>query len=357
MTQVIEKIEEIVEPIPRDQMSLFPPTRFMGSKNKLLDFIWDNIKDLEFNTVLDAFSGSGCVGYMLKTKRKKVSSNDILKYSYNIAKATIENNEVTLDDEDIITLLGKKIKTDGFIRETFRDLYFTEDENLLLEQIWHRIPFLSNDYKKALALSSLCRACVKKRPRGIFTYTGHRYDDGRKDIRTSLKNHFLNAIQVLNRSVFTNKEENKATCGDIFNINSNKFDLVYIDPPYFSTRSDNDYLRRYHFVEGLCSYWNGVEIQHSTKTKKIKKYNTGFDSKIGVYDSFHNLFKMFPNSIFVVSYSSNSLPTKEEMIDILKQYRKTVEIKELDHKYSFGNQNHKIGDNRNDVKEYLFIAK
>jgi len=357
MTQVIEKIEEIVNPIPANQMELFPPTRFMGSKRKLLDFIWENVKGFKFNTVLDAFSGSGCVGYMFKTKGKRVFSNDILKYSYNIAKATIENNGVTLDEEDIVTLLGEKVKTDGFIRNTFKDLYFTEDENLLLEQIWHRIPFLSNDYKKALALSSLCRACVKKRPRGIFTYTGHRYDDGRKDIRTSLKQHFLNATDVFNKSIFSNQQDNSTSCGNIFNLQERKFDLIYVDPPYYSTRSDNDYLRRYHFVEGLCSYWKDVEIQHSTKTKKIKKYDTGFDSKTGVYDSFHNLFKMFPNSIFVVSYSSNSLPTKEEMIDILKQYRKTVEIKELDHKYSFGNQNHKIGDNRNDVKEYLFIAK
>jgi DNA adenine methylase len=357
MPQLIEKIEEILNPISQDQLSLFPPTRFMGSKKKLLDFIWDNVKNIKFNTVLDAFSGSGCVGYMFKSKGKQVSSNDILKYSYNIAKATIENNNVLLDKEDIIILLGKKVKTDGFIRETFKDLYFTEDENLLLEQIWHRIPFLNNDYKKALALSALCRACVKKRPRGIFTYTGHRYDDGRKDIRTSLKDHFLNATKIFNKAIFSNEQENKATCGDIFNLKNNQFDLVYIDPPYYSTRSDNDYLRRYHFVEGLCSYWKDVEIQYSTKTKKIRKRKTGFDSKAGIYNTFHNLFKMFPNSIFVVSYSSNSLPTKEEMIDILKKYRRSVEVKELDHKYSFGNHNHKIGNNKNDVKEYLFIAK
>jgi DNA adenine methylase len=99
-----------------------------------------------------------------------------------------------------------------------------------------------------------------------------------------------------------------------------------------------------------------VEIQHSTKTKKIKKYPTQFDSKSTVYNAFHKLFAMFPKSILVVSYSSNSLPKKEEMVIILKQYRKNVDVQELDHKYSFGNHNHKIGDNKNDVKEYLFIA-
>lgn len=342
--------------ISEEQMTLFPSTRFMGSKTKLLNFIWENVKHFRVNSVLDAFSGSGVVGYMFKTKGKRVHSNDVLQYSSNIAKALIENEGNFIDKEDLITLLGLPVKTNGFIRETFRGLYFTEEENLFLEQVWYRLEHLANPSKKALALSALARACVKKRPRGIFTYTGDRYNDGRKDLRTTLKDHFINAVDVYNNAVFDNNQKNSVTCGDIFALENKDYDLVYLDPPYFSTRSDNDYLRRYHFVEGLCSYWQDVEIQASTKTKKIKKYQTQFDSRSTVYNAFHKLFAMFPRSILVVSYSSNSLPTKDEMIEILKQYRKNVDIKELDHKYSFGNQNHKVGDNKNSVKEYLFIA-
>ena len=44
------------------------------------------------------------------------------------------------------------------------------------------------------------------------------------------------------------------------------------------------------------------------------------------------------------------------MIEILSRYKDNVKLKEIDYKYSFGNQNHKIGDNSNFVKEYLFIA-
>ncbi|MBD3328872.1 hypothetical protein GF340_06275 [Candidatus Peregrinibacteria bacterium] len=352
--ETLTKLEEII--IAPDQMQYFPPTRFMGSKSKLLDFIWENVKGFNFDSVLDAFSGSGCVGYMFKTKGKEVSSNDLLQYSFNAAKASIENNSSVLDKDDLVTLFGTPIKTDGFIRETFRDLYFTDEEYLFLEQVWHRAQSLNDEHKKSLALSALCRACIKKRPRGIFTYTGKRYNDGRKDLRTTLKQHFIDAVEIFNNAVFDNNRQNASTCGDIFDLKRRNFDLVYIDPPYYSTRSDNDYLRRYHFVEGLCSYWRDVEIQYSTKTKKIRKYATQFDSKNTVYDAFHRLFSMFRESILVVSYSSNSLPTKEEMVEILKQYKRNVEIKEFDYKYSFGNHNHKIGANKNDVKEYLFIA-
>lgn len=59
----------------------YPPTRFMGSKQGILPAIWDAIKPLPFMTVLDAFSGSGCVSHMFKRKGKTVIANDFSKYS------------------------------------------------------------------------------------------------------------------------------------------------------------------------------------------------------------------------------------------------------------------------------------
>src|SRR5205807_6755386 len=66
------------------QPTAFPPTRFMGSKRGILTHIWDAVKSFPFNTVLDAFSGSGCVSYMFKSQGKSVISNDFLKYSYHM---------------------------------------------------------------------------------------------------------------------------------------------------------------------------------------------------------------------------------------------------------------------------------
>ncbi|MBI5414876.1 DNA adenine methylase [Candidatus Peregrinibacteria bacterium] len=339
-----------------DQMAKFPTTRYMGSKYKLLDFIWDNVKDLKFNSVLDAFSGSGSVGYMFKTKGKRVSTNDVLRYAACISSATIENSSETIEDDESKLILSTPVKTDGFICKTFEGLYFEEEEYRFLERIMHNISLLNSKYKKSIAIAALCKACIKKRPRGIFTYTGNRYDDDRKDLRLSLEEHFINAVNEFNQAVFDNGQSNQTFFGNIFSLQNNNFDLVYIDPPYFSLRSDNDYLRRYHFVEGLCSYWRSAEIDFSTKTKKLKKQITRFDSRQTVYKAFDDLFSMFPYSILVVSYSSNSLPTKEEMIELLKRHKKHVKVGELNHKYSFGNHNHKIGNNANSVKEYLFIA-
>ena len=85
----------------------FPSTRYQGSKYKIVDWIWENIKPLAFNTVLDAFGGTGSVSYMLKSKGKSVTYNDILKFNHIIGKALIENNNIKLTDTDVEYILYK----------------------------------------------------------------------------------------------------------------------------------------------------------------------------------------------------------------------------------------------------------
>ena len=119
--------------------------------------------------------------------------------------------------------------------------------------------------------------------------------------------------------------------------------------------SDNEYVRRYHFVEGLARDWKGVEIQEHTQTKKFKSYPTPFSTRKGAADAFDRLFKKFTNSILIVSYSSNSLPTQDEMVAIMAKYKEHVEVVPIDYKYSFGNQN-EAKTHRNSVQEYLFVG-
>lgn len=168
----------------------FPGTRYMGSKYKILPFLWENIKNLEFRTALDAFSGSGCVSYMLKQKGIEVYSNDFMAFSANFTKALIENSSVLLDGTDIEILLNDNLNAGTFVQNTFKDLYFEDEDNAFIDKIIANVDLLNNDHKKALALGAITRACMKKRPRGIFTYVGARYDDGRRDLQLSLKEHF-----------------------------------------------------------------------------------------------------------------------------------------------------------------------
>lgn len=337
------------------QVSLYPPTRFMGSKRKLLKEIWSVASRFTFNTVIDLFSGSGVVGYMFKSQGKQVYSNDYMAMSAIFAKAMIENNSVTLPLEEAQQLMIDKGNHDHFVSETFPGLYYSDEENDLIDILRSNIWKLEDEYKQAIALSSLIRACTKKRPRGIFTYTGQRYNDGRKDLKKSLADQFIDAVIAVNKAVFDNGKSNYAHQGDAMDLRVKQVDLVYIDPPYYSPLSDNEYVRRYHFVEGLARDWHGVHIQENTQTKKFKSYPTPFSTKTGATNAFERLFKKYVESILIVSYSSNSLPTKEEMVAILARHKKHVEVIPIDYTYSFGNQRN-VKSNRNQAKEYLFIA-
>ena len=62
------------------------------------------------------------------------------------------------------------------------------------------------------------------------------------------------------------------------------------------------------------------------------------------------------DSVLVVSYSSNSLPTLDEIVALMAKYKQHVEVISIDYRYSVGNQGNKVNDNKNEVQEYLFVG-
>lgn len=338
---------------PQDQIRKFPTSRYMGSKSKLIDCIWEATKDFTFESVLDLFSGSGTVGYMYKCYGKEVTCNDYMSMSAIFSKAMIENSFILLSEEDIDWLLTLSDDNDHFVQKTFAGLYFSDEDNALIDSLRSKIWTMNDEYKQSIALAALIRACMKKRPRGIFTYTGDRYNDGRKDLQKTLAQQFREAALVINKSIFDNGKQNRSLCGDSMSLKPCHYDLVYIDPPYYTPGSDNEYVRRYHFVEGLAKNWMGVEIQNNTKTKKFKSYPTPFSTLDGAIGAFRSIFAKYKESILVVSYSSNSQPIKDEMVSLLSEFKKNVEVIPVDYTYSFGTTKNV---KRNNVQEYIFIG-
>ena len=72
------------------------------------------------------FSGSAVVGYVYKTKGLRVFANDRLRYCYHIARAIIENNSVTVSEEELDALLKDNPKGGRFKQETFHCVFFTK---------------------------------------------------------------------------------------------------------------------------------------------------------------------------------------------------------------------------------------
>src|SRR6266508_2481636 len=115
---------------------LFPTTRYQGSKRRLLPWLFNIFKGVDFDTVLDGFGGSASVSYLFKSMRKTVYYNDFLNSNYQTGVALIENNSVKLIDTDIDFLLTKSDKTfPTLIADTFDDIYYYQEENLWLDMM------------------------------------------------------------------------------------------------------------------------------------------------------------------------------------------------------------------------------
>ena len=112
----------LVPDLLSDQALKYPPTRFMGSKSKILPHIRDVIQQFDYATVLDLFSGSGVVSYMLKSEGKEVISNDYMALGATYSKALIENNTITLPTTTAESLLTPTENSDHFVQKNVRGL-------------------------------------------------------------------------------------------------------------------------------------------------------------------------------------------------------------------------------------------
>ena len=337
------------------QYNKFPPSRYMGSKNKIIKNLYEVFNNYKFESALDLFSGSASVSYLLKSMGKKVISNDYMSFSSNISKAIISNSNTKLTNNDLNKLFKRPKSYNKFVQNKFNEIFFSKDDNDFIDVVRHNILDLKNSKKKALAFAALTKACQKKQPRGLFTFKGFRYNDGRIDLKKSIKEQFINAVEVFNNSIFDNGKKNISINKNFTNV-SNDADLIYIDPPYYSKLSDNGYVRRYHFLEGIIKSWKDVSIQENSVVKKFKNYPSMFDTLKGTELAIELLIKKYSKKIIIFSYSSNSLPKLDFFKKIGTKNNMNTTVKKINYTYSFGTQK-KNSLMKNKVDEFIITMK
>lgn len=333
---------------------VYPETRYMGSKEKLTAQIMATAAEFGRDVFVDVFSGSGVVAHTAKRHGYAVHANDYLRFCATYTKAMVENSSERLSDELVERLVAHPDPGDGFVEQTYTDIFYHRTDARAIDRIRTGIRELGlSEYEAAIAMSGLVRACIKKRPRGIFTYTGLRYDDGRRDLRLSIEEHFRIQVAKVNNAVFDNGQRSHSTNLDFRELEVPENAILYLDPPYYSPVSDNHYVRRYHFVEGLSREWQGVEMQPNTKTRKFANFPTPFSTQKGTLEALREILSTHPGNDVILSYSSNSLPTKEELFELFMEVGRTIRVTEVDHRYSFSTRE---TTTKNKVKEYLFTS-
>ncbi|MEM0135227.1 MAG: DNA adenine methylase [Thermoplasmatales archaeon] len=329
----------------------FPPTQYLGSKQKLINWVLENIPDGK--TVFDAFSGSGIVSYNLKKNGRRVISNDILHSSYLFAKSLVENDSTALSQGEIDRLFQENANKSDYIERNFAEVFFTRDETVFLDNLHANIEEIGDPYKKSIAYSAAVRTCIQKMPGGKFRANLLKYRDESfkhyrlkyvKDIRKT----YLEFLKSFNNSVFSNGLHNEAHNMDVFDLLPKiNADVAYYDPPYAGTGFD--YGRDYFFVELFTKDYGKID----TFKGITKSYDVGYSNnfiKSNIEKSITKLLQMSSHiPVLVFSYNNRSIPDMKSFVEILRSFRTDIKVHEKVYHY-------KTGDN-NGLKELIFVCK
>ncbi len=314
-----------------------PSTRYQGSKRKLAPAILDCLSDLEFTTVLDAFGGTGAVAYALKRAGKAVTYNDILAFNFQIGLALIENDKVRLDEE-VTGRIGVREQGKNYgdvIERTFDGIYFTPGENRWLDAAVANIGRIRSRYERAIAWYALFQSAMIKRPYNLFhrcnlymrTADVPRSFGNKTSWDRSFTEHFAAFTIEANAAVFDSGGRCRTTCRDALEVEPG-FDLVYIDTPYINSAGTGvDYHHFYHFLEGMVGYddWPTM-IDLSSKHRRLIPREDPWTDPNKVHRLFPRLFDRFRESILIVSYRSDGIPSIKELASMLRDVKRHVGI-------------------------------
>lgn len=316
-----------------------PRTRYQGSKRKLCGWIAECLAGRNFESVLDAFGGTGSVAYMFKGQGKRVTYNDALHANQQIGIALIENDATRLGEAAVNRLM----RADGrrryptFIRDTFGGIYFTDAENAWLDRVCTNIHALGDRYQRAIAWYALFQAALAKRPYNLFhrrnlymrTANVARSFGNKRTWDKPFEEHFRAFVAEANDAVIDGAGRCRAVCGDAASV-AGDFDLVYIDPPYLNRRGVGvDYAHFYHFLDGMLDYANWPQrVDFASKHRRLAAAPSPWTSAGSIGDAFDAVFERYPRAILAVSYRNDGIPNIEDLVRKLRRHRKRVSVNE-----------------------------
>jgi adenine-specific DNA-methyltransferase len=339
----------IIRPVS-EMIADFPATRYYGSKRKLLPWIYENIRGLQFNTVLDALGGTASVSLLFKAMRKNVTYHDGFQFNQDIGR-TLLSNSVAMNRADLLDFLREIVPMHGLITEQFARIYYTNKENSWLDGFAATLQNTSLSKKRASLLRYLLyQACLKKRPFNLFHRANLHLRTKRNVYRSfgnhatwerSFEHHILQAYDELSPIFPTQIESTILPSGNVDKLKSG-YDLVYIDPPYINTISRynrDDYWRRYHFLEGLAHYetWERrIDPASDIRLLRQPPWMSDWSKKATFPARLFSLIKTHRKSQVVLSYVTDAHPQELEIKELFEDTFSSVSIHSREHNHALG---------------------
>lgn len=329
-----------------DTIARLPATRYYGSKRKLLAWLYSKLKSLEFNTTLDLFGGTASVSQLFRAMRKTVTYNDAFNFNADIA-TTLLAPDLPLTKEGVTNFLSLINPVGGVVARNFSGIFYLEEENAWIDGFMESIRKGSRSKREnALLRYLLYQACLKKRPFNLF----HRANLSlrtRPNVSRSFGNFstwerpFSYHIERAYDDLVTSRIPYAPTATillpqDALDVDTG-FDLVYIDPPYFSLKgshSRDDYWRRYHFLEGLSKYESWEDRLDSCSDIRLiprPEHFSRWSQKALFKDALFELVRRHRESIVALSYVTSAYPSRQQLTEFFESQFSDVSVNTIEH--------------------------
>jgi len=319
---------------------------YIGSKYPLLDWITTTIKtktcweSLEGKKIGDLFGGTGVVSHHFRLLGSEVHSNDSEPYSSIICHA-LTKSKCTERCLQIIEELKDK-KTVGYITKNYSPydgnerMFFTVENAMIIDGIREAIDSVNveyDEYQFLMASLIVSADAVSNVPAVYGCY---------------LKNFKQKAKKSL---VFTPIHTVTTECNyksmvynlNVLDLKLPRLDVAYLDPPYNERQYSKNYFPLNMIVEGSKSPLKGkTGIPEGC-------FISRFCAKKTVNGAFEGLLENLKANWVFLSYSSESLISRTDMLTILEKFG-TVTVEERDYK-RFKSFEYNDG---NTVQEYIF---
>lgn len=321
--------------------------RYIGSKAKLVDWIFENMELNNIKSACDIFAGSGIISnYFINFQSvENIVLNDILLSNYIIYHAFFMSQNA-----DFNTIFKLKdffnnglVLKENYFSDNFSNKFFSYNDCVKIGSIREYIEMLSVDnITKNVLLASLIYSMDK-----VANTVGH-YEAYRKSIIPQDKFIFQLISPIKHsKNIQIYRENANELAKKIY------ADIFFIDPPYNSRQ----YSRFYHIYENLVEWkkpmLNGIALKpepsnmseycRSRAPKELQDLILNIDCKM-IALTYNNTYNSKSNS------SQNKI-TLEEIVEMLSKKGKVI-IKEQKHTY--------FNAGKTDLpehKEYLFLVK
>lgn len=356
---------------------LQPMITYIGNKRKLVPWIMEVIES-EVGShslrIFDGFAGSGVVSRALMPFCKELHTNDMEYYSYILLRCFLEtptdSQNVELDKHfEEMERRCQNPTESGFITKLYSPkntlepaanerVFYTRENALIIDTLLKYISTIDSDLKHYLLGPLLIKASIHVNTAGVFR--GFYKKDGIGHfggVGENALERILAPIQ-LTKPVWS-KSACKSTChnSDINNLiqtfEDDRFDLIYLDPPY----NEHPYGSNYFMLNLIAR--NREPTEYSKVSGIPKMWNkSAFNGRKSAYDTMFDLLRncLKKSKYTLISYNNEGLITEDDWTTLFTAFDCNVKKYEKEYDTYHGSRN-LAGRNKKVIEIMYLLSK